>query len=521
MGSGLYGFNKNIQSDIDVSIRKLSRKANAIAISLEAKFPEAGSFFKDRMTRTNDPACEAMSNACRLFRDRPRILPGVAGYSQGCVKACMGALNTLHVLAGEIGNLIYKRESNHVDYMNEHYKESKCPFTKLLIDSYPIYTMIKTSSTNRSAEMKNYYRFSRFNQRQASGWMADEDLTAEENVGCGNMYADENVGCGGRYADESFGEDEDEVAEEYQEAEEFYDEDELEIYYDGVEEGYDMGYNDAMSNLEYDNGIDEDLDSDDDYDQVIYDDGFEDGYDKGYNDAMSGLEYDNGFDYDDEDEDEPFSRFANEAMAHSIVDEFDMNGDDLISMEEWKGSMAVFLALDTDGDGFISRQEIEDGIGSDRGFGFTKLAVGQKGRSGGKRPGAGRKPNPNSKRQQKLNAKKKSKRGKYKRPGKDSCSRNGKGAKQGQCYVSRSSKAFPGGEGNPGESQHQYGLHNNYGDANAGANGSEQRKKYNQAYYGSKKDGIQGFKDKIIKRTWCPHHDIPGGFNCGNRKKKD
>ena len=468
MGSGLYGFNKNIQSDIDVSIRKLSRKANAIAISLEAKFPEAGSFFKDRMTRTNDPACEAMSNACRLFRDRPRILPGVAGYSQGCVKACMGALNTLHVLAGEIGNLIYKRESNHVEYMNEHYKESKCPFTKLLIDSYPIYTMIKTSSTNRSAEMKNYYRFSRFNQRQASGWMADEDLTAEENVGCGGMYADENVGCGGRYADEG------EVAEEYEDAEDFYDEDQLEIYYDGVEEGYDMGYNAAKSGEAYDNGLDESLDSGDDYDQVIYDDGFEDGYDKGYNDAMSGLEYDNGFEYD---EDDVMGLTASESMAHSIVDEFDMNGDDLISMEEWQGSMAVFLALDTNNDGFISRQEIEEGIGSGHGFGFSKLAATFRG---------------NCDRKSKL--------------------KPGPGGKQ-PCY-SKPSKD----KRTPGKHEHNYVFHNDY---DSGA--TDDMTEYNKKYYRDPKkdyeDGVKGegwSRGKRQNRKKCPNGH-GGSFTCGGK----
>ena len=560
MGSGLYGFNKNIQSDIDVCIRKLTRKANSLATALEVKYPEAGSFFKDRMTRTNDPACEAMSNACRLFRDRPRILPGVAGYSQGCVKACMGAISTLQVLAGEIGNVVYKKDSNHLDYMNAHYGESKCPFTKLLIDAFPIYTMLKTSSTNRSAEMKNYYRFSRFNQRQASDWMADENMTADEEFGCGGRYADE------QYSDLYADEDDEEVAEEYQEAEDFYDEEDLEIYYDGVEEGYDMGYNDALQNNEYDNGLDEELESDDDYDQVIYDDGFEDGYDKGYKDAVQGLEYDNGFEYEDEDEDDDEDyddedyddedyddegMFASEAFAHSLIDEFDLNDDDLISMEEWQGSMAVFLALDTDGDGFISRQEIEDGLGSGHGFGFNKVAArggarpgtgpkinpnskrqkrlkakAEKAKAnpdrvetrGGSRPGAGAKTNPNSKRQQKLRAKaEKAQADTARTPepassgGGGRCFRSGpatgKGKGHKECYHKGGGGMEPPPK-EPGASQHQYQLHNDYGSAN-----SANRKEYNRKYYSGE------FED-LKQRSICPGGSGNQGFKCGERSSR-
>ena len=375
MGSGQYGFNKSIQNDVDIAIRKLTRKANILATRLEHKFPEAGSFFKDRFTRTNDPAYEAMSNACKVFRDRSRILPGVAGFSTSCTKYCLGTMNTIYMLAGEIGNALYKKQGNHLEYMQEHYKESKCPFTKLLIDAFPIYIMTKTGSLKRSDKMKNSYRFNRFNQRQASEW------TADEQFGCGDKYA-----CGGNmYADEQFEEEPEVVDSEYVEAEEYYDDDEIQIYYEGVDEGYDMGYNDALNGMPYENNLDEELD-DDDEDQVIYDDGFEDGYDKGYNDASQGLEYDNGLEYEedddeeDEDEDDEFSMdgnmFASEEMAHSLMDEFDMDDDDLISMDEWQGSMSVFLALDTDGDGFISRQEIEEGLGIGYGFGFNKTAAG-------------------------------------------------------------------------------------------------------------------------------------------------
>ena len=49
--------------------------------------------------------------------------------------------------------------------------------------------------------------------------------------------------------------------------------------------------------------------------------------------------------------------------ARNFFKVFDLDGDGLITREEWGGATAVFAALDTDGDGTITREEMAAGLG--------------------------------------------------------------------------------------------------------------------------------------------------------------
>ena len=51
-------------------------------------------------------------------------------------------------------------------------------------------------------------------------------------------------------------------------------------------------------------------------------------------------------------------------LAKEIFDIFDLDGDGLITREEWGGSVSVFDALDTDGDGRITADEVAAGLGA-------------------------------------------------------------------------------------------------------------------------------------------------------------
>lgn len=54
---------------------------------------------------------------------------------------------------------------------------------------------------------------------------------------------------------------------------------------------------------------------------------------------------------------------ADDHMSHTMFDEYDLDGDDMISMDEWGGSEDIFDDLDSDEDGFLSRDEIAMGLG--------------------------------------------------------------------------------------------------------------------------------------------------------------
>jgi hypothetical protein len=55
--------------------------------------------------------------------------------------------------------------------------------------------------------------------------------------------------------------------------------------------------------------------------------------------------------------------WAEEEMGHTMFDEYDIDGNEMIDMDEWGGSSSAFDALDMDDSGYLSRDEIAMGLG--------------------------------------------------------------------------------------------------------------------------------------------------------------
>ena len=66
---------------------------------------------------------------------------------------------------------------------------------------------------------------------------------------------------------------------------------------------------------------------------------------------------------EDKSEDKPEEKKPEAKEAHGPFDVYDINLDDVISIDEWAGSPEIFAALDTDGDGLITRQDVVMGMG--------------------------------------------------------------------------------------------------------------------------------------------------------------
>jgi hypothetical protein len=54
---------------------------------------------------------------------------------------------------------------------------------------------------------------------------------------------------------------------------------------------------------------------------------------------------------------------ASEEQGHGMFDEYDIDGDEMISMDEWGGSDSAFNSMDLNDDGFLSHDEISQGLG--------------------------------------------------------------------------------------------------------------------------------------------------------------
>jgi len=135
---GMYGFTKGIQNDVSTATKKLERHMTNISRGLELKYPEAGTFFKYRAKSANCPYSQALLRGCVMFDKPNKLYDGVLGFKPNLVKACLKAINDMTLKAGEIASNLYSKNRDHIPFLETHLKEVNCPYTKMILESYPI-----------------------------------------------------------------------------------------------------------------------------------------------------------------------------------------------------------------------------------------------------------------------------------------------------------------------------------------------------------------------------------------------
>ncbi len=136
--SGNYGFTKRVQSDVEVALRKLQKKVDQLARSVENKHPEAGSYFGIRCQGIHCNASKVLSKACLLNQAPKRVLSGPLGYKPTCARAAHKAITDLTLHAGEVAHSLYQKNRDHIPYLQVHAKKKRCPLTKLILENYPV-----------------------------------------------------------------------------------------------------------------------------------------------------------------------------------------------------------------------------------------------------------------------------------------------------------------------------------------------------------------------------------------------
>ena len=136
--SGMYGFTKAIQNDVTLATKKLERYMTDISRSLELKHPEAGTFFKYRAKASDCPFSQALVRGCVMFDKPTKMYDGVLGFKPNLVKACLKSIHDLTLKSGEIACNLYSKNRDHIPFLETHLKEVNCPYTRMILQSYPI-----------------------------------------------------------------------------------------------------------------------------------------------------------------------------------------------------------------------------------------------------------------------------------------------------------------------------------------------------------------------------------------------
>jgi hypothetical protein len=135
--SGLYGYTKRVQGDVESAIRKLQKKVDSLARFVESKHPEAGSYFSARAENATCPASKALSRACLINKAPSRVLNGPYGFKSSVAKASQKAISDLILYSGEVAHGLYLKDRAHVPFLKEHLRRKRCPLTRLIIEALP------------------------------------------------------------------------------------------------------------------------------------------------------------------------------------------------------------------------------------------------------------------------------------------------------------------------------------------------------------------------------------------------
>lgn len=135
--SGMFGFTKSVERDVESAIRKLQKKTDALSRTLENRHQEAGSYLALRGDVSKCPASKALSGQCLLNKAPVRLLSGPMGYKPSCVKACHKSISDLILYAGEVAHSLHTRDRDHIPFLKVYVKRKRCPFAKLLLENHP------------------------------------------------------------------------------------------------------------------------------------------------------------------------------------------------------------------------------------------------------------------------------------------------------------------------------------------------------------------------------------------------
>jgi hypothetical protein len=155
--TGLYGFTKRVQSDCEVTARKLQKSASALAKAAYTKDSEVAPFLALHAKRANSLPAKMLTAALKdmgpkvaanagktLVTDPDKTAArkwGLYGYKSKTASLGLGSCTALRESAGRVASELHgRREGSHskiTGFLKQHAKEANCMYSRMLHAGYP------------------------------------------------------------------------------------------------------------------------------------------------------------------------------------------------------------------------------------------------------------------------------------------------------------------------------------------------------------------------------------------------
>jgi len=146
--SGLYGYPKQVQNDVEGTVRKARKQALKIAQEIYSKDARIARFLELHAKRANSTTAKLLVEAMKQLGPKfarkaksERLAGGLYGLPTKTARLGLSACSDLRAYVGEIAFGLHMRRQaryeNLTGFMQEHSKKARCAYTKMILGCYP------------------------------------------------------------------------------------------------------------------------------------------------------------------------------------------------------------------------------------------------------------------------------------------------------------------------------------------------------------------------------------------------
>jgi len=155
--SGLYGYTKSTQTDVESSVRKAEKMVGQLARDIYAKDEGTVGFLQAHVKRGNSSSARLLLSAMKSIGPKvasrvatdhsaakesgDKVAKGLYGHPAKTARLALNACTELRAAIGEIASDLHgRRQAKYAKitgFLQEHSKTTKCSYSRMLLSSYP------------------------------------------------------------------------------------------------------------------------------------------------------------------------------------------------------------------------------------------------------------------------------------------------------------------------------------------------------------------------------------------------